>query len=298
MPARAPLAPLPSERADVVEASLANGWIHVTVLLPRGHDGQHPAVITPIVPNELLLERGIAAVRYHMNWEALAELRPPEPTPIQEGPEMHVGAWLLTAPRPGIVGRGYFSILTLDAESTVPQVIDYLRTIPQIDPERITIAGSSTSGFVALQAMAADPRIALGVVRVACGDYRTFLRLSSLGLAGDPRWLVNGEMVLDADYAAEIDRIEPIRAAARFPPRPLLLMNGVQDEAIPIDCARRTAEELRTAYARASVPERFDAVELGDQGHNLGPESERLALDWWDRWLVSPDAARRLRAPR
>jgi hypothetical protein len=73
---------------------------------------------------------------------------------------------------------------------------------------------------VALQGMAAEPRLALGVVRVACGDYHLFLRLSNLGLGGDPRWLVDGEMVLDDDYEPEIQRIEPVARAERFPPRP------------------------------------------------------------------------------
>lgn len=252
-------------------------------------------MINPFLPDAVLLDRGIAVARYHTNWEALLPLRSPAPTPISPGPEVQVGAWLLTAPRPGIVGRAYFAILTTEAETSVPRVVDFLRTVPQLDPDRISIAGSSTGGFMALQAMVADPRIAVGAVRVACGDYHRFLRQSTLALNDDPRWLVDGEMVLDADYETELRRIEPIRAADRFPPRPLLLMNGSDDPAIPPACARETARRFSSAYAEAGVPDRFRFVELADQGHNLGAESERLVLEWWDRWLLadaSPSGAR------
>jgi dipeptidyl aminopeptidase/acylaminoacyl peptidase len=183
------------------------------------------------------------------------------------------------------VGRAYFQIITHEAERSIPRVLDFLQTVPQLDPDRISIAGSSTSGFIALQAMAAEPRIALGVVRAACGDYHTFLRLSNLGLAGDPRWLVDGEMVLDADYEAEIRGIEPIGRAERFPPRPLLLVTGSADPAIPAECARRTADRFASAYSAAGAADRFHFVELDGQGHNLGAESARLAFEWWDRWL-------------
>jgi dienelactone hydrolase len=288
VPMRPPLSHPTAERADVIDTNIENGWIQVTVQIPRGHPGPRPAVITPIVADSTLLERGIAVVRYHTNWEALAPLRPPEPVK-PPGPELQVGSWLLTAPRPGIVGKAYFALITQDAERSVPRVVDFLATVPQLDPARLAIAGSSTSGFLALQAMAADRRLALGVVRVACGDYHRFLRDSNLGLDSNPRWLVDGQMVLDADYEAELERIEPIRAAARFPPRPLLLVTGAEDPAIPADCARSTAKRFAAAYAAAGVRERFDFVELAGQGHNLSDASERLAVDWWERWLLGTE---------
>jgi dienelactone hydrolase len=271
-------------------------------------------VITPIVDERLLLERGIAVVRFRTHWEQLrgfSGARPaaaadhagdpasePDPQPDAHGPEptpgadLHapapptVGAWLLAAPRPGIVGRAYFELIRVDAQDSVPKVVSWLSRLPQVDPDRIAISGSSTSGFAALQALAADPRLANGVVRVACGDYFTFLRDSSLALKGDPRWLVDGHVELDPDYAETLRRIEPIRHADRFPPRPVLLMVGADDPAIPIECARNTADALERAYAAAGMSDRFRFVVFPGQGHNLGTESQREALEWWQHWLV------------
>lgn len=285
-PPSAPCAPCPQTLATTLDA----GWIDVRVTLPAVGTGPFPVVLSPILPDEELLARGIAVARFHTNWQALRGLAAltPEPSPSPAAPatapQPQVGAWLLAAPRPGIVGRAYFDIISMDAERTVPRSIDYLETLPQIDASRIAITGSSTGGFIALQAMAQEPRIAVGAVRVACGDYHTFLRSSSLALADDPRWLPNGELVLDPDYAVEIAAREPIRHASRFPPRPLLLLAGEKDAAIPYECVENTVVRFEAAYAARGVPDRFRFVPFADQGHNLaGADVEVLA--WLERWL-------------
>ena len=203
--------------------------------------------------------------------------------------ETQVGTWLLAAPRPGIVGRAYFRFIGADARMHVPLVLDHLETVPEIDAERIAVAGSSTAGFTALEALAAEPRLAAGVVRVACGDYREFLKNSSLALDGDERWLIDGEMVLDEDYDAELRKREPIRSAARFPPRPRLMLNGAQDPAIPVACARRTAAALERAYAARGQSERFRFVLYPERGHDVGAPARDETLRWWERWLLGSD---------
>ena len=320
--------------ADTIEGVLDNGWITVSVTLPRHPAGAKPVVISPIVEERELLERGIGFVKFRTHWEILQPFadaarakaaadaaaataradkagaaralaigtgapasatgeapgaaKPTVPAPPEgtaEG-EASVGAWLLAAPRPGIVGRAYFGLITTDATGSIPRVIDFLATVPQVDPTRIAIGGSSTSGFVALQAMAAEPRIAAAVVRVACGDYLRFLRSSRLALNDDARWVGDGPLPLDPDYLAEIRLIEPIGRAARFPPRPLLLMVGDQDPAIPFACAERTAEVFGEAYRKAGAGDRFRFDVFSNEGHNLGGESQRRAIDWWARWLL------------
>ena len=304
--------------AETIEASLQNGWITVQVSLPRRPPGPRPVVITPIVEDQELLRRGIGVVRFRVHWEQLAAMgnratpssetgigvgasavlpnpsERPAPTPEVAGtptPPATVGAWLLAAPRPGIVGQYYFNIISESAGASIPKVIDYLEKGPQVDASRIAITGSSTSGFVALQAMAADPRIAAGVVRVACGDYFAFLRHSRLGFADDPRWVgEDGTLPLDPKYADELRAIQPIDRASRFPPRPLLMLAGSDDTAIPIDCVRRTARRFESAYVADHVPDRFRLVEFQGEGHNLGSESAKETLAWLDRWIATPVA--------
>jgi len=290
------MAAAPQDAAsDTVTATIDNGWIDVAVTIPRTPTGPRPVVISPIVADDELLEHGFAVAHFHTNWEVLRGFAAPATKAPPAGaeaappakPETQVGSWLLTSPRPGIVGRAYFQIISMDANHSLPKVVDYLSTLPQIDMGRIALTGSSTSGFAALQGMAGEPRIAVGVVRVACGDYMRFLRSSSLALDDDPRWLPGGKIVLDPDYAVEIAALEPIRHADRYPPRPLLLLAGEKDRAIPFACVESTVQSFQAAYDAAGAGDRFRFVAFPEAGHNLDASANAEILPWLERWLES-----------
>jgi dienelactone hydrolase len=294
------LLPHSGERVPEIERreyTLAGGFLHVEVSIPQEPAGRKPAVIGALGLEERLLELGIAVVRFHSDWGRLGRLS--AAARAREGaPEPNrVGTWMLAAPRPGIVGRGYFAVIGATARSSIPLVFEQVASLPEIDPTRIGIAGSSTHGFVALEALREEPRLAAGVVRVACGDYHRFLRSSSLALNDDPRWLPGGELVLDEGYEAGLREREPLRFADHYPPRPLLMLNGASDPAIPLACAESTASALERAYHEAGAPERFRFLVYPDAGHDLGPDAERVVIDWWERWLLGRDSADRSRLP-
>jgi hypothetical protein len=278
--------------------TLANGFLHVEVSIPHDPPGRKPAVIGALGLEQPLLAAGIAVVSFDTDWSVLRPLAEakaatgtaPEEDAAAEPEANRVGSWMLAAPRPGIVGEGYFGVIATTAES-VPRVFDAVASLPGIDPRRIGMAGSSTYGFVTLEALRDEPRLAAGVVRVACGDYHAFLRSSSLALHDDPRWLPDGKLVLDDDYDATLRAQEPVRHAAAYPPRPLLMLNGARDPAIPLACAEHTAAAFEDAYFAAGVPERFRFHLYPDAGHDLGPEAEALILGWWKRWLLDEPPA-------
>jgi predicted esterase len=269
----------------------------VELRIPHAPGGRKPVVVSPFVDEELLLARGFAVATWSFDWEEAARLagvpvpEKPDAPPPPEPRETRVGAWLLASPRPGVIGRSYFQLVSASAE-LVPTVVDLLERQSDLDPQRIAIMGSSTFGFVALQALQRDPRLAAGVVRVACGDYLDFLRSSSLALADDPRWLPDGRMELDADYAAELHAHEPIAHADAFPPRPLLLLAGRSDPVMPYACVEHTADAFTDAYTRSGVAERFRLETFSEEGHHLGAEADALALRWLERWLDVPPAPR------
>jgi dienelactone hydrolase len=189
--------------------------------------------------------------------------------------------WLLAAPTPKSVGRGYFQLITGSAEQTVSQVVDHLETLPEIDAGRIGIVGTSTNGFKVLQAFAAEPRLAAAVAVAACGDYHHFLAESPLGMDGAP-------LDLAPDYDAWLRTIEPDRHPERLTHGALLMVNGGQDHAVPVDCARETARIFRAAFAQAGVPERFRAIVIEDAGHALVDETRHWVMAWWYQWLLAP----------
>jgi len=292
-------APAPdSSRPPVETRAYTEGPLRITLRIPATPPGPKPVALSPFLDADSLLAHGFVVAEYQFEWAEVARRNglppPPEPQPPapQEVGGERVGAWLLSSPRPGIVGRAYFQLIAASAEVNVRAVVDRLVRQPEVDPKRIAILGSSTFGFVALEALRGDPRLALGIVRVACGDYLTFLRASTLALADDPRWLVDGRAPLDADYEAEVHAHQPIDHADAFPPRPLLILAGKTDRVMPHECVERTQEVLGAAYARAGVADRLRVETFSEEGHQLGAESDAIALEWLVRWLQGPQAPR------
>ena len=172
------------------------------------------------------------------------------------------------------------SVITRDNASVAVDGIVYYRVM---DPAKAAYAVQDLS--IALTALA------MTNIRAVIGEMELDSALSS-------RERINAQLLLIMDGATEpwgvkvsrveIRRIEPIGKAAKLPPRPLLLMVGEEDPAIPFACAARTAEVFREAYRKAGRPERFRFDVFEREGHNLGDESRTRALDWWSRWLLDP----------
>jgi hypothetical protein len=284
-PAPPPAASEARRASEVREVALEEGWITLRLQIPRTPPGRKPVVISPVGDAALLLGAGAILADYKVHWERLAALRPaappPSPATPPEAPRTTVGSWLLAAPTPKTVGKGYFEIITHDATVAVPKVLDHLVGLQEVDPARIGIAGVSTRGFEALQAAAADRRLRAVAALVACGDYHGFLHLSSLGMNGAP-------LDLDPAYDAWLRAQAPALHPERLVHAAVLLVNGTADVAVPFACAARTAAAFRRAYARAGVPERFRWVVLSDAGHVVGDRAAAEVLAWWHRWLLRP----------
>jgi dienelactone hydrolase len=283
-------APLDRDSFELRHVALQDGFLRLELKIPYRPAGAKPVVIGPFGDDRELLDRGVIVADFHHDWSPLHEL-----AEARDPGEATVGKALLASPRPGVIGRGYFQLVELGARRSIPAIIDHLVTLPDVDPDRIAVAGSSTRGFMALEALVADARLAAGVVRVACGDYHEFLRSSSLALAGEERWLENGRLSLDADYERELSAREPIRSPDRFPPRPLLLLAGGRDPVVPLTCVQRTARALAAAYAARGQGARFRFVLYPEAGHDLGGDAVREMLAWWDRWLLGEEAPLRTR---
>jgi len=282
--------PAPEEPApNVRTTSLMNGFITIRAVLPPHATGPVPAIVTFLGGDDVLAAMGVAAVSYEIHWKLLRGLAPPKeeaPPPAPGTPPRTWGKWLLASPSPRTVGQGYFQLIAGNGEQTVPKVLDWLATLPEIDAGRLGVAGFSTNGFVALVAAAHDPRIRVAVAVAACGDWPTFLAQSPLALGG--------EEPFDPEpaYRRFIARTDPIRHPRRLVHAALLMVNGDDDPAIPFACASATADALRRAYAAAGVPERFRFAVVPGGGHEVQPDARWETLGWVQRWLVeTPPAA-------
>jgi dienelactone hydrolase len=273
---QAPVAP-PGPAAEVREVDLDQGRIHLRLEIPPA-PGPKPAVIGASDDRPALLAEGAVVITVTLDWQLITSgASAPAGTPMQP-----TGRELLMAPSdPRRVGEGFFQMVGYQARTATPRVLDYLTTLSDIDPARIGITGTSTGGFIALQAVAIDARLAAAAAHAACGDYRTFLQLSTLGTKGNP-------LVLDGDYDAWLDTQDPFNTPDRLVHAAVLMVNGVRDHVVPPDCATATAVRLQAAYDRAGVPERFRYVLIGGHGHVQDAGTLHQVLAWWQRWLLRP----------
>jgi hypothetical protein len=281
-PAQAPLPPAPAaiEPRDtsaflVRESTLEDGALTVHVEIPLQPPGRKPAVISLIGGPHTLLGSGFVVATYSIDWTRLKGKPPPSP------PANTVGTWVLASPSAQVLGQSYLEEIAATATEHIPRVIDYLQTVPEVDPARIGMVGGSTNGFITLQAVAADRRIRAAVVLLACGDYHRFLRFSSMGMEGAP-------LDLAPSYEAWLRRQEPIEHPHRLVHAAILLVIRSEDPIIPVSCADETATVLTRAFARAGASDRFRYVRLEQSGHGIASLEWREAMPWLQRWLLGP----------
>lgn len=273
---RGPVAPtpIPAPRVERRAVGLENGLITLQIVIPFGSDDPKPTVIGLPEMDEELVEAGMASLSYRIDWTT----RQGAPRPMEPFPP-GAGRWFLASPSPVRLGERWARSIASVADVAVPRIVDYLETLPNVDRERIVIAGSSTAGFVALQALANDERLAGAIAIGACGDYHAFLRDSPIGMAG-------GALALDAPYDAWLTSQEIVRRPERIVPAPLLLVNRIDDPVVPIACADATSRALAPAYAAAGEPDRFRQMRLPGATHGLGPEERAAVKAFLTRWLV------------
>ena len=156
------------------------------------------------------------------------------------------------------------------------RVVDFLKTLPEVDADRIGMYGLSQGGLSTLYAAAADPRIKVAVCAayfnervpkmvVSDGEYVCFLDTD------EHDKFVHGHHLefSDSDLASLIC------------PRPFLVEAGKGDSAVYWPMMLKEFAQVQEIYARLGVPERAE-VDLHDLGHEIngGP-----SFDFLDRWL-------------
>jgi uncharacterized protein len=106
--------------------------------------------------------------------------------------------------------------------------LDYLATVPEIDPKRIGYYGISMGGFLGALAAGLDTRIKAPVLVVTWGDWGTLFDNSDLLKQAAAGTILTPELV--RQFMADVD---PINFVGHISPRPVLMQNGKTDHAVP-----------------------------------------------------------------
>jgi putative redox protein len=140
------------------------------------------------------------------------------------------------------------------------------------------LVGAATGGSVALCVAADDPRVQGVALLAARADFDDW--------AAQPRRLLEHAREIGAvrersfpesidDWGREFRRFRPVVAAARFAPRPLLVIHGADDESVPESDARRVTEAHGAASLRI----------IAGGGHRLrhDPRAIAILMGWLER---------------
>ena len=158
------------------------------------------------------------------------------------------------------------------------RAVDYLLTRADVDPERISITGTSGGGFQAAHIAALDRRIK--VAAVSC--YITALPMRMYNrIFQDP----------DSDpeqdlYGMISNHVDNAGLLLMMYPRPVFVAAGVLDF-FPIEGARRTVREVTELYSKFQHADRVGMAE-GYHAHEFSLENQEAAINFLDHFNGLP----------
>ncbi len=154
------------------------------------------------------------------------------------------------------------------------RALDYLLTRPEVDPDRISITGTSGGGFQAAHIAALDTRIK--VAAPSC-------YISSLPMRMANRTFADPDSDPEQDISRMVaDGIDHSGLLLLIFPRPLILATAVLDF-FPIEGARKTYHEIANVYRYFGKADSISIVE-GYHRHQYSPENMTVTFQFLDHF--------------
>lgn len=153
-----------------------------------------------------------------------------------------------------------------DSVRDLAEVNRWLRTLPDVDPNRIAVMGGSYGGYMTLAAITLYPELwaaACDIVGIA--NFRTFLQ----NTAAYRRALREAEYGTLANHGALLDRISPIHRVDRIT-TPLMVIHGARDPRVPVGEAEQIVAALR---ARSRT---IEYIRFENEGHGVARRENRI----------------------
>jgi len=188
-----------------------------------------------------------------------------------------------------------------DSVWDVMRLIDYLCTRPDVDTARIGLIGFSKGGMEAYLAAAVDTRIQVTVSGIGVQSFQWALehggwsaRTGSFKPALKGAAKDAGLWFIRASFVRQFyDRVAPgiyseFDGPSMLPliaPRPLLTINGALDSKTPRAGVMECIASAKMAYAAAGASDRAQFIIEENVGHSVTAEADKIALDWFKRWL-------------
>ena len=156
------------------------------------------------------------------------------------------------------------------------RAIDFISSLPEVDPQRIGCVGNSGGGTLTSYITALDPR----VKAAAIGCYITTLprRMGNrieMDPSSDPEQDIHGFVSEGIDHAGLL---------AMCAPRPTLICSATLDF-FPIEGARESFNEARKLFELAGAGEKIAKAEAENR-HSLSKPLREAVYGWFGHWLA------------
>ncbi|HEY1719049.1 MAG TPA: alpha/beta fold hydrolase [Verrucomicrobiae bacterium] len=183
----------------------------------------------------------------------------------------------------------------------VMRLVDYLQTRDDVDASRIGLIGISKGGVETYLTAAIDERISVAVPCIGMQSFSWALkndgwqgRIGTIQPAFNAIAKSEGEAKPDSAFVQKFyDRVVPgiysefdgPEMLALIAPRPLLVINSDSDNHTPLPGVIECTNAARKVYAADNATNNFAVIIQKNTGHQVKPESERAAIEWFVKWL-------------
>ncbi len=154
------------------------------------------------------------------------------------------------------------------------RALDYLVSLPEVDPARIGVTGNSGGGALTLYLSMLDPRVKAASIVTYVSSIPKKIEARAEDSEADPEQDIVGLLGAGLDHTELVGMIAP---------RPVLLGAAIRDF-FPIEGTRKTFAEAKEVYRKAGAADHIDMVAF-DHEHYYSQPLREATTAWFDRWL-------------
>ena len=154
----------------------------------------------------------------------------------------------------------------MDSVQDIVSLRDYLKTIPEVDSEKIVLMGGSYGGFMVLAGLAFYPELwAAGIDIVGIGNFVTFLE-NTASYRRALREAEYGSLENDREF---LEKISPFNSVENIQ-SPLFVIHGANDPRVPLSEAEQVVSKLK------EIGRDVEIAVYADEGHGIAKLKNRL----------------------
>ncbi|WP_193588432.1 dienelactone hydrolase family protein [Yersinia hibernica] len=157
------------------------------------------------------------------------------------------------------------------------RTVDFLATMPSVNPQRIGALGFSMGAYRAWQLAALSDKVAATVAISWFGNYQGLMTPGNNVLRGQSAFYM-----LHPGIANKLDFPDVASLAA---PKPMLLFNGGKDKLFPPDAVQQAYNKVHAIWRSQHAESRLVTRNWPTLGHVFYQEQQDVVFPWLDRWL-------------